>query len=283
MKKSNRFRTVMLSCVTVIFTLGFVGLTVIPVGGSTVTQFSGKMLEEQPEIPEEQKQQITDSSSQFGFEGTDFLVKDAYPEINQLIADYYDAVMRFDIDMLDTLVSDITRVDQNLIRAKLEYMESISNIICYTVEGPMEGTFRVYVYYDLKIKGIETLAPALSAMYVTMSSDGNYVIYLSEIDEETQEFIETADSSGDVQLLSSLVSERLSNVVNSDEAMKNFYSMMEAAVNPEEAETPVDDSQAVVTEIPAGTEAIPTEVPVGTEAAPTEAPVDANPTEVPAQ
>lgn len=283
MKKSNRFRTVMLSCVTVIFTLGFVGLTVIPVGGSTVTQFSGKMLEEQPEIPEEQKQQITDSSSQFGFEGTDFLVKDAYPEINQLIADYYDAVMRFDIDMLDTLVSDITRVDQNLIRAKLEYMESISNIICYTVEGPMEGTFRVYVYYDLKIKGIETLAPALSAMYVTMSSDGNYVIYLSEIDEETQEFIETADSSGDVQLLSSLVSERLSNVVNSDEAMKNFYSMMEAAVNPEAGETTVDDSQAVVTEIPAGTEAIPTEVPVGTEAAPTEAPVDANPTEVPAQ
>lgn len=278
MIRNNRFRKAMLVCFTVVFTLGFVGLTAIPVGGTTTTQFSGNMLEEQPDMPDEQIQKITDSSSTFSFEGTDFLVKDAYPEINQLITDYYDAVLRFDIDMLDTLVSDITRVDQNLIRAKLEYMESITNIICYTVEGPLEGTFRVYVYYDLKIRGIETLAPALSAMYVTMSSDGSYVIYLSEIDEETQEFIETADASGDVQLLSSLVSERLNNVINSDAAMRDFYTMMEAAVNPATTEVPAEGTEAVPTDVPTdGAATVPTDVPAdGTVPAPAE-----NPTEVP--
>lgn len=216
---------------SVVMTLGFVGLLAIPTGGSAKVQHSGNMLEEKPDMPEEEIKEITDSQSTFNFEGTDFLVKDAYPDINKLVSDYYNAMMADDMDAMEGLVSDISRVDKNLIRAKREYMQNISNIICYTVEGPVEGTFRVYVYYDLLLRGISTPAPALSAMYVTMSSDGNYVIYLSEIDDEAQDFIEEADKSADVELLSSLVSERLDNVINSDASMKEFYTMMESAVN----------------------------------------------------
>lgn len=231
MINNTKIRKSMLTLSTVMVTLGFVGLLAIPTGGSAKVQYSGDMLEEKPDMPEEEIKEITDSASTFSFEGTDFLVKDAYPEINELITEYYTAMMNFDMDAMEGLVSDISRVDQNLIRAKLAYMESISNIICYTVEGPIEGTFRVYVYYDLQLQGISTLAPALSAMYVTMSSDGNYVIYLSEIDQEAQDFIEEADASVDVNLLTSLVSERLNNVVNSDASMKEFYNKMESAVS----------------------------------------------------
>ncbi|MCI8307526.1 MAG: hypothetical protein HFH14_05695 [Lachnospiraceae bacterium] len=224
-------KKLLLTLYSVVMTLGFVGLLAVPTGGSAKLQYSGEKLESEPEIPDEEIKEITDSSSTFSFEGTDFLVKDAYPEINKLVNDYYNAMMNYDMDSMESLVSDIARVDKKLILAKLEYMQSISNIICYTVEGPVEGTFRVYVYYDLQLKGIDTLAPALSAMYVTMSSDGNYVIYLSEIDDEAQDFIEEADGSVDVELLSSLVSERLNNVINSDASMKEFYNMMESAVS----------------------------------------------------
>ena len=215
---------------TVALVVGFVGLLSVP----TIThqkRLSGAVLKEEPELDKEVVAEITDSTSTFNFDGTDFLVKDAIPEINQLITDYYSAMMSFDMEWMEGLVSDITRIDQNLIRAKLEYIESISNIVCYTTEGPTEGTYRVYVYYDLKLKGIDTLAPALSAMYLSQSSDGNYVIYLSEIDEDAQNFIDAADSSIDVELLSSLVSERFNNVINSDAAMKEFYTMMETAMN----------------------------------------------------
>jgi len=215
---------------SIVLTVGFVGLLSVP----TVThqkRFSGEVLKEEPEMDKEVVAEITDSASVFNFEGTEFLVKDAIPEINQLITDYYSAMMAFDMDWMESLVSDISRVDQKLMRAKLEYIESISNIMCYTTEGPTEGTYRVYVYYDLKLRGIDTLAPALSAMYLSQSSDGNYVIYLSEVDDDAQEFIDEADASIDVQLLSSLVSERFNNVINSDEAMKEFYTMMEAAMN----------------------------------------------------
>lgn len=183
--------------------------------------------EKAPVIEDEKIEKLTDSTETFDFEGTELLKKNKYPEINELIKDYYDAMFAFDMDGMETLVSDVSRVDINLIRAKLEYMESINNIICYTVDGPSEGTCRVYVYYDLKIKGIETLAPALSAFYVTISSDGNYIIYLNELDADTQEFIDQTDSSEDVKMLSKLVSERFDDVVNSDAQMKNFYDMMQ--------------------------------------------------------
>ncbi len=240
-------KKLLLTLYSLVLTLGFVGLLAVPTGGSAKIQYSGDKLDKEPEIPDEDIKQITDSSSTFSFEGTDFLVKDAYPEINKLVNDYYSAMMSNDMDSMEGLVSDITRVDKNLIRAKLQYMENISNIICYTVEGPVEGTFRVYVYYDLQLRGISTLAPALSAMYVTMSSDGNYVIYLNEIDDEAQDFIEEADESVDVKLLSSLVSERLNNVINSDASMKEFYNMMESAVSTGTQDTGSGDADAAQT------------------------------------
>lgn len=240
-------KKLLMTLYSLVLTLGFVGLLAVPTGGSAKIQYSGDKLDKEPEIPDEDIKQITDSSSTFSFEGTDFLVKDAYPEINKLVNDYYSAMMSNDMDSMESLVSDITRVDKNLIRAKLQYMENISNIICYTVEGPVEGTFRVYVYYDLQLRGISTLAPALSAMYVTMSSDGNYVIYLNEIDDEAQDFIEEADESVDVKLLSSLVSERLNNVINSDASMKEFYNMMESAVSTGTQDTGSGDADAAQT------------------------------------
>lgn len=243
-------KKLLLTMYSVVMTLGFVGLLAVPTGGSAKVQYSGDKLDEEPEIPDEEMKEITDSSSTFNFDGTDFLVKDAYPEINKLVSDYYNAMMNYDMESMESLVSDITRVDKNLILAKLQYMENISNIICYTVEGPVEGTFRVYVYYDLQLRGISTLAPALSAMYVTMSSDGSYVIYLNEIDDEAQDFIEEADESVDVKLLSSLVSERLNNVINSDASMKEFYNMMESAVSTDTDGAGSDDPAN--TEVPAG-------------------------------
>ena len=197
-------------------------------------------------IEEETKQKLTDSAETFDFEGTGLLEKDKYPEINELIQDYYDTMFSFDLDGMETLVSDISRVDVNLMRAKLEYMERIENIICYTADGPSEGTYRVYVYYDLKIKGIDTLAPALSAFYVTLSSDGNYIIYLNELDADTQEFINKTDASEDVKMLSELVSKRFEDVVANDENMKNFYEMMEQSTSGQST-----SSDAAATEAPA--------------------------------
>lgn len=169
----------------------------------------------------------TKPDKEFDYPGTDYLKKDAYPEINELMRKYYDASLAVDLDTLEGLVSDVTQVDAAKLEKQLSYMESIDNIICYTVDGEVEGTYRVYVYYDMKLKGIDTPAPALYAFYVTMSSDGNYIVYLSGLDGETQSFLSATDTSRDVQTLKSLVNARFQNVVNSDEKLKEFCEMLD--------------------------------------------------------
>ncbi len=168
----------------------------------------------------------------FNYEGTDYLKKDAYPDINELMSKYYAASLAVDLDALEGLVSDVSQIDEDKLKKQLSYMESIDNIICYTVEGEIEGTFRVYVYYDMKLKGIDTPAPALYAFYVTMSSDGNYIVYLSGLDGETQDFISAADTSQDVQTLKTLVNERFKKVINSDEKLKEFCEMLDNGLLP---------------------------------------------------
>lgn len=188
----------------------------------------------------EDVKQLVDPVNTFDYEGNDYLKKDAVKEINELVTNYYKAELELDMDTLEGLVSDIEQVDYTKLQMQLEYMESIDNIICYSIDGDVEGTYRVYVYYDMKLRGIDTPAPALSALYVTMSSDGGYIVYLSELDSETQEFIIQSDESEEVLILKALVEQRFESVVESDEALKNFVGSLN--VNDAESEAVSDEA-----------------------------------------
>ncbi len=168
----------------------------------------------------------TDPLVTFDYEGTDVLEKDAYPDITALVAQYYTATLNADMTTLEMIVSDSSQIDQSKLAAQGLYIESIDNIICYTVTKPTKDAFRAYVYYDMKLTGIATPAPALSALYVTLASDGRYIIYLSGLDADTQNFITEADQSEDVEHLKNLVNERFDKVINTDEQLKSFCETM---------------------------------------------------------
>ncbi len=180
---------------------------------------------------------LTDPAVIFNYAGTDYLERDKHDEINKLVTEYYNATLSVDMDRISDLVSDISQVDQNKLITQASYMENIDNIICYTIDGPVEGTFRAYVYYDMKLYGINTPAPALSALYITMASDGRYIIYLSGLDNDTQNFISSTDTSEDVVHLKKIVNDRFENVVNTDEQLKAFCEMINSGTVPDTAPT----------------------------------------------
>ncbi len=225
MKINYRYKKIILKASAITALLGFVVLAATPSVGGISNAESSVAYEN---MDKTEKEEILDPQTSFSFKGTETLKKDAYPEINELITAYYNAMYTYNMDALEGYVSDITQIDQTKLMAQLEYMESINNIVCYTVEGNAEGSFRVYVYYDMKIRGIETVAPALSALYVTMSSDGRYIVYLSELDGDTQEFINQTDASEEVQVLKQLVNDRFQSVLQTDEQLKSFCEMLES-------------------------------------------------------
>ena len=210
--------------------LWFISIIAVPTASDIVEaeQASPVIDKEKDEQPDGVvgDEECVDPLVPFDHAGTEVLEKDAYPDITELVTQYYNATLSADMETLEMIVSDSSLIDQSKLAAQGSYIESIDNLICYTVTKPTKDAFRAYVYYDMKLTGIETPAPALSALYVTLASDGRYIIYLSGLDADTHNFIEEADQSEDVQHLKDLVNERFEKVINTDEQLKSFCETM---------------------------------------------------------
>ncbi len=166
--------------------------------------------------------------------------------INTLVASYFQAKRDVDMEAMEPLVSDINQVDQEKLITQAEYVEDYQNIVCYTLENKDNGALRVYVRYDMKLKNINTLAPCLSGLYVTMGSDSKNVIYLSALDENEEDFILAADKNSYVAKLQKEVSDQLQAAIDADEAFRQLYQRMDQEIQAGKAEAPnVETSQQV--------------------------------------
>jgi len=241
MEITYRYSASVIRILRILSLLSFILLAALPSWGMLYTnELASSSPDEIIDTDKKEVQELVDPVKEFDYDGTDFLKKNAVEEINELIKNYYKAQLELDMDTLESLVSDIDRINYSMLQAQLKYIESIDNIICYSVEGSIEGTYRVYVYRDLKLRGIDTPAPSLSAFYVTMSSDGNYIIYLSDIDSDTQEFIDETNKSEDVIILKALVDERMNSALSKDAKLKEFYDQIDTSINNSSKESGAD-------------------------------------------
>lgn len=157
-----------------------------------------------------------------GKPGDGELRMDIYPAINELVKKYMSAKVACDYETLRTLVNDSSVIDEDDLRAKSEYIEDYRNIVCYTLNGLTEDSFIVYVYEDLKILNVNTLAPGMTRLYIKLDESGNPYIYLGAIDDETQKFIQETSTQQAVIDIINTVNTKLDEAVTKDEDLKNF-------------------------------------------------------------
>lgn len=156
--------------------------------------------------------------------------KEIEASITTLVKNYFDAKQRVDMTELAECVSDISHVDEKSLVTEAEFIEEYKNIECTILhEGLQEGTYRVYVYYEAKIYDIDTLAPSLTALYITSDEDGKFSIYLSAIKAEDQEAIEALDNSQEVQKMIDSVQKNLEEIVSKNADVRDFYQMLESS------------------------------------------------------
>ena len=152
------------------------------------------------------------------------------PEINNLIAEYFTAKKTVDIESFESIVSDVTQIDKTKFSAMAAYVEDYRNINCYVIENAEKNGYRVYAKYDMKLKNIDTLAPSLTAFYVTTTSDGKYIIYLSALDEVQESFIETADENEAFKELVDEVQKSLDDAIAGDPTFRQLYQRMDREI-----------------------------------------------------
>lgn len=201
-KMKLKYKKLIIIITVVTLGLGFFILTLIPTGGTNTQNAASADLE---------------------------LNKNE--DINKLVSDYFAAKKTVNVDAMSNLVSDSNQINKEKLVAMAEYVEDYKDINCYLIHSADLNAYRVYVKYNMKLKNINTLAPCLSAFYITSTSDGKYVIYLSALDEVQEEFITLADKNDSIVKLKEQVAEELKKAVAGDDAFKQLYEKMNNEIN----------------------------------------------------
>ncbi len=155
--------------------------------------------------------------------------------ISLLVTNYYDAKQRVDMDEIAECVNDPAKVDNKRLVAEAEYVEAYKNIDCTIKEGPKDGTYIVYVYYEIKIYDIDELVPALNSIYVVADKDKNFKIYFGTVDSEVQQAIDKLNESPEIEKLTDSVQKSFESIVSSNEEVRDFYEMLESNTDSNEA------------------------------------------------
>lgn len=151
------------------------------------------------------------------------LQKNAHPEINELITAYLQAKLECDEHKLAELVDDVSYLDMTDIQRRTERIEEYTTIDCYTLLGPEEGAYTVYVYSEVKVTGVETLVSGLDGFYVRTDEMGKMTITMGEVEEEIQEQLLANALREDVAQLIQEVNEKFLEEMENDEDLAAYY------------------------------------------------------------
>jgi hypothetical protein len=156
----------------------------------------------------------------------DAMKKDAYPELNELVKNYFTAMQDNDLYTYTQLRSQTDALEEAKLGAKSEYIESYDNICCYTKAGPYTDSYMVYVTYDLKLKDWDKTAPALVTLVVCTKESGELYVYSGSFEENVAEYIKGITSQEDVVELYNSVEQEYKEVVEADPAFREYMSAL---------------------------------------------------------
>ncbi|MDO5550857.1 MAG: hypothetical protein Q4F76_06775 [Lachnospiraceae bacterium] len=158
--------------------------------------------------------------------------RDGVPQVQELMNRYFAAKQSADAEAIYQMFgwTDQTGIDN--LRRQLQYdaryTEGYRNIACYMKPGLTEGTYLVYVSYDLKFNNSLTMAPGLLWNYVKMGEDGNYYLTDSEtLDDVELAFIAESEKADEIVLLKTQIYAKLRLALENDTALAESYSILE--------------------------------------------------------
>lgn len=152
---------------------------------------------------------------------TGVIQKDLEPKVTEIVKEYLTASVACDMTALEGTVNDISLIREDELKLKYEHVEGVQNVECYMVPGSSGDGYLVYAYRELKLKGIDTLAPGLSRVYVKVGGDGEYRVFFGA-DTGLEDFINATDQSDEVTELVEKVNTKMEEALSSDQALKAF-------------------------------------------------------------
>ena len=145
-------------------------------------------------------------------------------QIYTLVKEYIDvAYVQLDINKLTLLVDSIENINLENNKTKQAYTESYENIKCYKLDNVVLNACVIFVSYDVKIKGVDTLLPA--GEFFFLKYDTNEKRYLIHNMFEVEDYSEYLSIQTNViaKKFSDDVQERYENAISSDVVLYSMF------------------------------------------------------------
>lgn len=168
------------------------------------------------------------------------LTEDTDSGINTLFTTYFADLAKGDVDALGKIM--VNAPDKNTVAKESEYIEDYQNIKCYSKEGLLDNTYVVYVYYEVKFKNIDTLAPSMIREYVCTNEDGALYINNGTVDGEIASWLEDVQNSDSAQKLVKGVNDSLTKAAESDQKLYDLIAKLNEGAGT--VETAANESSA---------------------------------------
>lgn len=154
------------------------------------------------------------------------LEENAVPEVNELLQQYYQAAADGDMDTLNALVNTYDEDTQIYLEKMSGHIEYYQNVACYTKPGPVDGSYIVYAYYEVKFKDLDTAVPGISPYLVYPKEDGSLYIYEGDVDEAVNAYVEEVSAQDDVIDLMNRVQVVFNEAVMQDDNLNNYLAQL---------------------------------------------------------
>lgn len=229
--------------------LGLAIILVIVLAVFAVKFISGMGKDGKTEHESESQSQavVLDTEDQSESETASALVEND-PAILETVQRYYTAVGNKDIETLKQIVESLDEKDQQAIENN-SVIESYNNISVYSKDGPVDGSYVAYVYYDGKLAGFDTMVPSLMGLYLCTREDGNLYVADWEDDETVKAYIDQQKNEADVKALIERVDAACQAAEDSDPELKAYMDSLEVpdteSVIPNSGEVDVEVNKLV--------------------------------------
>ena len=164
------------------------------------------------------------------------LEEGTHPEVEEFIKTYYAALAEGDMDTVLSLRSYTDDTERIKMLKKSNYVDKYENIITYTKEGPIDNSYIAYVYYEVKFNEIDTLAPALSSLYLVPDETKGFKIWAGDFDEYAAKYIVEVSAQEDADTLFSKVEVKYSEAIEADENLNKFLTELPTRLKTEVGE-----------------------------------------------
>lgn len=163
-------------------------------------------------------------------------------DINKLFTTYFAKLAKGDVKALGKIM--VNAPDKDTVAKEIEYIEDYQNIKCYSKDGLVDGTYVVYVYYEVKFKNIDTLAPSMIREYVCTNEDGAVYINNGTVDGEIAAWLEEVQASESAQKLVGGVNDSLNKAAESDKKLSSLIAKLNEGAGTAE-ETSAKETESV--------------------------------------